>query len=153
MPYHRKATRLPQPYYRGPRCHFITICCDLRRPHLRGASIAGAIRDLLLTVATRQHFVIHAYCVMPDHLHFLAQGTKSSCELQEFVRNFKSRSAYAFRQITGQRLWEKSYYDHILRDAESLESVASYIWWNPVRRRLCESPRQYPYSGSQTMPM
>jgi hypothetical protein len=43
------------------------------------------------------------------------------------------------------------YYDHILRPNEVIEDVACYIWWNPVRKGLCEDPRLYPLSGSQTI--
>ena len=121
MPYYRKSTRLPVAYYVGTRTHFITICCGLRRCHLADPKIAEAVRDLLLVSGTRHNFLIHAYCLTPDHIHFLAQGVRPDSDLREFVRNFKLRTAYGFSTGSGRRLWEKSYYDHILRSAESLE--------------------------------
>jgi hypothetical protein len=44
-----------------------------------------------------------------------------------------------------------SYYDHILRPSDPIEDVACYIWWNPVRQKLCTRPHEFPYSGSQTI--
>ena len=49
------------------------------------------------------------------------------------------------------RLWEKSYYDYILRLGDSVEGIACYIWWNPVRKNLCSDPAQFRFSGSQTI--
>jgi hypothetical protein len=96
--------------------------------------------------------MVHAYCLMPDHLHMLVQGTDFSANLTKFMRIFKSRTAFAFQQREGRKLWEMSYYDHILRESESAEDVAHCIWWNPVRKELCASPFEFPFSGSQTIP-
>ena len=87
---------------------------------------------------------------MPDHLHLLAQGTRPPADLREFIRVLKLLTAFEFRQRNAQRLWEKSYYDHMLRSSDS--DVAHYIWWNPVRKHLCHSPREFCFSGSQSIP-
>jgi len=68
-------------------------------------------------------------------------------------RLFKQRSGYAYRRLTGDRevLWQKSYYDHVLRRDEDLSDAARYIWGNPVRAGLVDNARDYPYSGSLTI--
>jgi hypothetical protein len=45
-------------------------------------------------------------------------------------------------------LWQKNFYDHILRPQDSFAGVAGYIWMNPVRKGLCSDPLEYPHSGS-----
>ena len=106
----------------------------------------------LSEVATRTHFEVVAYCFMPDHLHLLVQTT-AEADLVAFVRLFKQRSGYAYRRLTRdpEVLWQKSYYDHVLRREESLRDAARYIWGNPVRAGLVEDARHYPYSGSFTL--
>jgi putative transposase len=94
---------------------------------------------------------MQAYCFLPDHLHLLVSGTHDDSDLQVFVVGFKQRSAYAFRRKTGQRLWQYNYYDHVLQPDERWESVACYIWLNPVRKGLCERAESWPFSGSQTL--
>ena len=71
---------------------------------------------------------------MPDHIHSLAEGTHDTSDLHEFVRLFKLRTALEFRKLRGTALWEMSYYDHVLRPSDTIEEVATYIWWNPVRK-------------------
>jgi hypothetical protein len=51
------------------------------------------------------------------------------------------------------RLWQPQYYDHVLRDEEDTLRVARYIIVNPVRAGLVTSPRDYPFSGSDVMPL
>ena len=49
----------------------------------------------------RTHCVdIHAYCFMPDHLHVLTNGTHPAADRLKFVKTFKQRSSFAFKQRT-----------------------------------------------------
>jgi putative transposase len=88
---------------------------------------------------------------MPDHLHLLCEGCSDDCDLVRFIEGFKQRTAYEFSKQHHSRLWQKRYYDHVLRPNEAVEDVACYIWWNPVRKELCRDPSTYPFSGSQTI--
>lgn len=151
MTVHRKVRRLTPPNYLGRQTYFVTICCDRRAKHLRERTTAQPVLSLLLECAAGCSFRLHAFCVMPDHIHILAEGMHDQCDLREFVRLFKQRTGFAFRKLRGSALWEMSYHDHILRSADPIEDVACYIWWNPVRQKLCAHPGEFPYSGSQTI--
>ena len=150
MPFHRRNTRLPRENYLGRRIYFVTICCDRRACHLTAPSITRRVLALLLGCAGRHSFYIHAYCAMPDHLHVLAEGSHDDCDLCEFIRIFKLRTAFEFHKSHGRRLWEMSYYDHILRSSDSVDAVAWYIWMNPVRANICHRFDEYTFSGSFT---
>ncbi|HLZ51051.1 MAG TPA: transposase [Candidatus Acidoferrum sp.] len=152
MPFDRKNIRLSPENYLGPRAYFVTICCDKRQNYLAIPRTADRVIALLRECTARHSFALHAYCLMPDHLHLLAEGNERQSDLLEMVRVFKLRTAFEFRKVEGHRLWEMSFYDHILRPNDVIENVACYIWWNPVRKGLCSSPHEFPYSGSQTIP-
>jgi REP element-mobilizing transposase RayT len=149
---HRRSTRLPPQNYTGRQTYFITICCHKCLPHLQSTATATHVLALLFQSAAKHSFRLHAFCLMPDHLHILAEGAHDNSNLREFIRLFKQRTAFAFRQSHNSALWEMSYYDHILRSHDSIEQIATYIWSNPVRNHLCPTPADYPYSGSQTIP-
>jgi hypothetical protein len=85
---------------------------------------------------------------MPEHVHFLAAGRSDASNLIQFVKAFKQATGYAWRERSRGPLWQKSFYDHILRPRDSVESVAWYIWMNPVRKGLCDDPQAYRFSGS-----
>jgi len=151
VPLNRRVPRLPPENYLGSVPCFITICTDLRRPHLAGAEFASRVVGILKECAASTSFLLHAYCVMPDHMHILAEGGRLEANVLQFVRIFKIRTAFEFRKARKLRLWEKSFYDHILRRADAVEDVASYIWWNPVRKNLCSKPSEFAFSGSETI--
>jgi len=105
----------------------------------------------LVHVADVERFFVIAYCFMPDHLHALVKGTDRASDFRRFVRLFKQRSAFHWKRRYGQILWQRSYFEHVLRDDEAMLGVARYILDNPVRAGLVNRPEQYPYLGSLTM--
>jgi len=105
----------------------------------------------LLEETVKLGFLLHAYCVMPDHIHFLVHGREVNSNFLRRMKESKSRTAFLFHVNYGRYLWEMSFYEHILRKAEDVEPVAYYIWNNPVRMRLSAQPQEYAFSGSQTI--
>ena len=83
---------------------------------------------------------------MPDHLHLLLEA-KEEANLIRFMKTFKQLSAYRYRQAFSQPLWQKGYYEHILRKEEDVRLVAQYLFGNPVRAGLVNSPDEYAFSG------
>jgi len=97
----RKQIRLRPENYQGRQSYFVTVCCDSRRTYLGKAEIAERVITLLRECAAHASFLLHAYCVMPDHLHFLAEGTSGEANLPEFVRVFKLRVTSGGIQFAG----------------------------------------------------
>lgn len=91
-------------------------------------------------------FSIIAYCLMPNHAHVLVIATSAASNLITFARLFKQMSAFGFMNVTGRHLWQRSFYDHIVKKEESLAVVADYIIHNPVRKGIVEDPANYPYT-------
>ncbi len=83
---------------------------------------------------------------MLDHLHLLISGLNESSDMKGFIKNFKQKTGYAFKQKTGRKLWQRSFYDHILRDEEETYDIGKYILENPVRKGIVEDYRDYPFS-------
>jgi putative transposase len=110
--------------------------------------VVEGVRLHLQHAAATEGFAIIAYCFMPDHLHLLVEGLKESSDLRRFVSSFNQRSGDAYHRGTGQCLWQTGYYDHVLRDEQSLQATAGYILQNPVRAGLVERMEQYPHMGS-----
>ena len=108
--------------------------------------VAACLRELKFS-SERCGFTVLVYCFMPDHLHLLVQGDDEA-DLPRFLKDLKQRTGYAYRRASAKALWQKSYYDRVVRAEEHLRGVARYIVGNPVRAALAASPADYPYSGS-----
>jgi len=129
--------------YTGRGFYFVTLCCHQRRKIFIDP-------DRCREAAVSRSFSIHAYCVMPDHIHLLAQGPKPSSDFLNFVKAFKIKTSREFANETNEQLRQKNFYDHILRLNESAESVAWYSWLNPMRAGLAISATEFPFAGSFT---
>jgi REP-associated tyrosine transposase len=151
MPFNRKNIRLAPRNYVGYGIYFVTICSHNRSPHFTETSFGHLALGHLISLSARHSFLLHAFCVMPDHLHFLSESNSPQSNLLRFVTAFKQCTALAYKNRGDGPLWQTKFYDHILRAPDDLESVACYIWANPVRKGLCEAAAAYPLSGSQTL--
>ena len=145
---YRRPSRAPGFSYCGLHRYFLTLCTDGRRRIFRSALVVEGVRLHLQHAAATEGFAIIAYCFMPDHLHLLVEGLKESSDLRRFVSSFKQRSGSAYRRGTGQCLWQPGYYDHVLRDEQSMQATAGYTLQNPVRAGLVARMEQYPHMGS-----
>ena len=98
-------------------------------------------------------FEITAYCFMPDHAHILCVASSDASDLVSFVADAKQQSAYRFSKTVGGRLWQKGFYDHVLRDDQQMLAVVRYIVANPVRDGLTNATGEYPFCGSDAYTM
>jgi putative transposase len=148
--FRRKNLRLDIDHYRGRNLYFVTLCFHDRRRLGTNPRLASWLIASLRKHAAVCAFFIHAYCVMPDHMHLLAAGASEESNLIKLVESFKQETAVEFTRRTHRRLWQLKYYDRILRASDALDRVAWYIWMNPVRQGLCRTPTDYPFLGSFT---
>jgi REP element-mobilizing transposase RayT len=79
---------------------------------------------------------------MPDHLHVLVVAGAAPKSLSQMVRDVKVFSSRAARTS----LWQRGFYEHIVRSDEILETIAFYIVGNPVRAGLAEHPEDWPWT-------
>ena len=90
---------------------------------------------------------LDSFMIMPNHVHGIiwiiegaassapTPGSKNSPTLGDVVRVFKSTSAIKINRIfsrTGRSIWQRNYYEHVIRDEESLDKIREYIINNPV---------------------
>jgi putative transposase len=126
--------------YVGPYRYLLTICTFNRLAVF--ADGAAANRALLQFRRTSRQcgFAILAYCMMPDHAHFLVEGTIETSDLQRFVRRAKQASGFEHARTAGNRLWQEGYHERTLRKDEDASAVARYILNNPVAGRPGSQP-------------
>jgi REP element-mobilizing transposase RayT len=146
--FERKNIRLGQNRYVGQAPYFVTMCSLERRTIFADGAHATRLIEIVRKHSDTYQFAVHAYCVMPDHLHLLAVGLKTTSNLPAFLKNVKQTSSAEFQKNSHHVLWQKKFYDRILRRTDNLDGIAGYIWMNPVRAGLCTDPRGYPFSSS-----
>ncbi len=146
----RKKIRLPLPVYCQGHAFFITISTHQKHPWFkRHHGLCESAIALMQNVANANRIKNYAWCIMPDHIHFLIHGN----DIIGFVRLFKGKMTPVARSLNPRRsLWQRSFFDHALRKEEAISDVACYIWENPVRAGISDNPTDYSWSGSEVWP-
>jgi REP element-mobilizing transposase RayT len=81
---------------------------------------------------------IDNYVIMPNHIHLLLQitadrGGQSRPPLQKIVQSFKSVTTRSAWNVGLRKLWQRSFYDHIIRNDADYWRIWEYIEHNPLR--------------------
>ena len=143
----KHAPRLSCFDYTGSHAYFITCATYQKGLYFTEKAVIDIILAVISRCSARNGFKIYTYCFMPDHLYMLLVGEEKS-SLHEFMKTFKQESSFAFKKGYGCSLWQRSYYDRVLRTEETLAEVASYILNNPVRKGLVDDYKSYGFLGS-----
>jgi putative transposase len=156
----RQTIRLPNYDYVRPGMYFVTICTHEREPIL-GALNAGYVTptDAGKLVEQTWHTLpsrfpnlrTDEFILMPNHVHailFLESPQSSQkpggaspaptkrSSLADVLCAFKSISTIGVNKIRmtpGQLLWQRNYFEHIIRSSQSLDQLRRYIAENPAR--------------------
>jgi putative transposase len=149
--HHRRSIRLKNYDYRQAGAYFITIC-TLDRECLFGEIRDGQNRlnqyGKLVEEAWNylpNHFPsieLDSAVIMPNHFHgiLLILPARSETEnrptLGNIIAYFKYQSTKQIdriRQLPNQKIWQRNYYEHIVRTEETLEKLRRYIENNPQK--------------------
>ncbi len=119
---------------------------------LRQDEIAALVADALQHFSG-QRYELHAWTIMPNHVHVVMTPLESH-SLSAILHRWKSYTGTKCNQLLkrgGQPFWQRESYDHLVRDEREFHRVCEYTINNPVVAGLCEEPEQWPY-GSACVP-
>ena len=143
----RDSLRLRGFDYASRRVYFVTIVAAGRQKVFLDARLAEAALECLRELRGELGFYVYAYCLMPDYFHALVGLGESQKTLGEICGRFKSLSNRAYWQWHEGRLWQRQFFDHIIRNEDDYFETVEYIKLNPVRKGLVEIWNQWPYTG------
>ena len=85
---------------------------------------------------------------MPDHCHFLIRGKNKDSDMKKMILAFKQITGYWMSKNLQDTVWQKNFFDHLLRSDDDINKHINYILLNPVRKQLTENWHDYPFKGS-----
>ena len=151
----RKRTRLPGFDYSQPGAYFITACAHNQRCIFGG--VAGnlvrlskyghIVQDIWLSLPQYYSYIsLDAFIVMPNHIHgiLIYTGTNGDCQRVALPGVVGSLKSYSTRTINKLRsnstppVWQRGFYEHVLRPEEDINDYRQYIEENPLKWHLDE---------------
>ncbi|WP_267965293.1 transposase [Testudinibacter sp. TR-2022] len=149
----RHTIRLPHYNYASEGCYFVTLCCADRMSlfgHIENDTMVLneygniAYNEWLNNANKRKNIELDEFIIMPNHLHGIITITEnlnpndsqtpfyiSSNTIGAIIRGYKSAVTRKLAPFLGDKIWQRNYYEHIIRDEKSYEQIAEYIQHNP----------------------
>ena len=73
---------------------------------------------------------------MPNHIHFiLILKNNNVINLKDFITTYKSTVTKKINKIETIKIWQRNYYEHIIRNEKELYAIIEYIQNNPINWR------------------
>ena len=166
LQYKRRSIRLKNYDYSQRGAYFITICAQNKELFFEAETVREMIKKWWKKIETEFSGIQNdAFVIMPNHVHGIIvnvgadprvcpdERSKSehtgsplpkivqwfkTMTTNEYIRGVKKEKWKSFNK----RLWQRNYYEHIIRDENSLERIREYIINNPLKWHL---DRENPY--------
>ena len=129
--------------------YFVTTDTWERKALFINAQLAEIVVEQLLGCRERGFYKLHAFVVMPEHVHvLLTPGDETTIE--KAVQMIKGGSSHRIGEHRPQRspVWHRGFHDRWVRDGEQYRSAKVYIEQNPVKARLAAEPCVYAWSSA-----
>ena len=152
----RKPVRLASWDYSSQGAYFVTICTRGKEmllgkivgggvydaPQMQLSAQGGTVESSLRQMWEHDAVTVEKAVIMPNHIHLLltvracANGSSqapnpTNAAVPKFVSLFKRR----VNRSCGEKLWQRSYHDHIIRDEADFRRIWEYIDTNPAKWR------------------
>ena len=156
--HHRRSIRLKHYDYSQPGAYFITMCTFNKECILGNVINGGTLlnefgriveTEWLKSGQIRKNVELVEYIVMPNHFHGIlvidsrgvlpyapTQFRLPSQTVGAIIRGFKSavtKQVNQLRNTPGKPVWQRNYYEHIIRNEGELNNIREYILNNPLR--------------------
>lgn len=153
----RKPARLKDYDYSTPGAYFLTVCTHNRKslfgnivggdifstPQIMLSSVGKIVNDEILNIETHyKNIKIDKFVIMPNHIHLIVRITERinafptiKYDIPNVIGKFKAsvtrNVGKAF--MPSVKLWQDSFYDHIIRGEEDYKEIWQYIDINPAK--------------------
>lgn len=143
--------------------YFFTVALADRRSRVL-VEHSDALRAAFVATAREHPVRVDAMVVPPDHLHAVWRLPDGDADFPLRWRKLKSRFTRAVGRRVGDTptlwrrseskarkgergLWQRRYWEHMIRDAEDWRRHVEYCWFNPVKHGLVGAVRDWPLSS------
>ena len=147
--------------------YFFTVVTYQRIKIFHRPDSVAVLRQAYKQVMKHHPFSIDAFVLLPDHLHCiwtLPENDDDFSTRWRLIKSFFSRK-YEYVGWVKERnpangilsasrlkkkekdIWQRRFWEHLIRDDKDLEQHVDYIHYNPVKHGFAKAPKDWPYSS------
>ena len=151
MRHHRRSIRLKDWDYANPSAYFVTICTYQRANIFDEPRFREIAENAWRNIPNQPHakyVFLHDWILMPNHLHgVIVLGERNGVtnvdlqseranrgSISSIIGNYKSlvtRRINNIRRTPGGQVWQRGYYERIIRNEREYDAIRAYIRTNP----------------------
>ena len=112
---------------------FVTNKTDFSYKYFTGNLHNLVKKELINLVEKTEGVGLDYFQIMPNHIHVILEFDQAKIALPEFWRRFKAITTLKAKRsgFNGKSLWQKNYFEHVIRNEEALVKIREYINNNP----------------------
>ena len=146
----RKEMRLKRFDYNSSNAYFLTICTKERQrilskivlgksgePEIVLTTIGDVVERNVRSIDKTGYALVDLYVIMPDHIHLIVRLNEKTKEKANPTNQTIPHIVSTFKRLCskeiGTNVFQRSYYDHIIRDREDYEARMEYVYDNPAK--------------------
>ena len=136
---------------------FFTVNLAERRGNRLLVERIDVLREAFAQVKINHPFMIDAIVILPEHLHCIMSlpardsdfATRWGLIKAHFSRNIEKGERISVSRIKrGERgLWQRRFWEHLIRDEADYRQHIDYIHWNPVKHGWVQYVKDWPHSS------
>ena len=128
--------------------YLVTTNVKDRQPLFVEHSCCQIVIDGIRFLRTCLGHRVHAYVLMPDHVHLVVTPRESS-NISQIMHSLKLRTAREIGILLGSKggIWQARFYERALRTPKDAEEAILYVHDNPMKAGLADRPEDYDWSS------
>ena len=137
--------------------YFFTVNCAERHNNRILENNIDSLRQVFRQVKQKHPFKIDAIVILPEHIHCIWTLPEDYADyslrwnliksgFSRLITGGERRSESRIKR--GERgIWQRRYWEHMIRDEKDFERHVDYIHWNPVKHGWVKNVIDWPYSS------
>lgn len=142
--------------YQDGGVYFFTVNLQNRKSNLLIQRI-DELRKAIRKVKNKHPFIIHAWVILPEHMHCIWELPKNNYDYSMRWRLIKTHFSRSVpndepRSIVRSRrkergIWQYRFWEHLIRDETDFINHINYIHYNPVKHGYVDNVKDWKYSS------
>ena len=137
--------------YQPGGSYFFTVVTHQRLKTLSQPANIVRLHSAFHKVMKKHPFTLGAFVILPDHIHCMWRMPSWDSDYSIRWRLIKSHFSGGFNHPVNKRgekdIWQRRFWEHLLRDDADWRRHMDYIHYNPVKHGYVENPGDWPHSS------
>ena len=144
--------------YQKGGTYFFTVVTHQRAPIFSDANSVSLLKECIGEVSAIHPFMVDAFVILPDHIHtiwglpeddydYSVRWKKIKAMFSKKYGRYRSDLAYSLSKKGERGIWQRRFWEHLIRDQEDYDRHLDYIHYNPVKHNFAISATDWEASS------